>query len=137
MKRKFIASLFLIGCAVTGFSQSGTLNNAASKSEVQGFAQEIYKNYPSYITPTLLSVFEEHYSRLELKQVPFSSNENYLLLSKTMLINKYNPDLKRENGQNFTPASFNPLKYALDFDAKEDKYYRIDGSDYIILIHKR
>lgn len=137
MKKKFITSLFLIGCAVTGFSQSGSLNNPTSKAKIQSFAQDIYKNYPSYITPTLLSVFEEHYSRLELKQVPFTSNENYFLLSKTILINKYNPDLKRESGQSFAPASFNPLKYGLDFDAKEDKYYRIDDTDYIILVHKR
>jgi len=135
MKRIFISSLVL-ALSLNGFAQNAAITNVTVTPKVEAFAKEIFKNSPNYITPEMLSILQEHYNRVEIKQEPFTAGENYTPLSKTYFINKYNPDLKKDD-TNFNPATFNPLKYALNFDARADMVYRVDNTNYIILVHKR
>lgn len=134
MKRIFISSLIL-AISLNSFAQSATTNIAVTP-KVKSFAAEIFKNSPNYMTPEVLAIMQERYSRVEVKQEPVTAGEKYTPLSKTYFINKYNPDLKKD-GANFDPANFNPLKYALDFDARTDVVYRVDNTSYIIYVHKR
>lgn len=59
-------------------------------------------------------------------------NDKYPKLSELKLINKYNPDLRRDAA--FDPAHFNPLKYDFVFSAKTKQVYRVDGTDYVIVV---
>ena len=135
MKRIFISTLVL-AFALNCSAQTTSASNITVTPKVKAFAEEVFKNSPNFITPELLSVLQEHYNRMEVKQEPVSANEKYTLLSKTYFVNKYNPDLKKE-GASFNPDTFNPVKYGLNFDAREDIVYRVDNTNYIIYIHKR
>lgn len=54
------------------------------------------------------------------------------LLSEVPLNTTYNKSLKRDKSYN--EASFNPLKYKLDFFEKGTYLYRIDNTDYFIKV---
>lgn len=136
IKKIFTSVLFLGGFVLTSQAQTYNVKDASVRAKIQGFAQEVFKGYPAYVTPTLLSLAEEHLSRFEFKKQLAVANENYPLLSQVYFINKYNADLTKDFGTQFNPNTFNPLKYALEYDAKVDMVYRVDNTDYIILIHK-
>lgn len=71
---------------------------------------------------------------LELSLKDLSTNSSITKLSEVELYNKYNQSLVRDI--NFNPETFNPLKYNLSFYSfsKEPVIYRIDNTDYIIVI---
>jgi len=100
-------------------------------------AAEVFKNNMEYAGAAYMPVYIERLSRLEIKTRPFNEKETYALLSSVMLIEKYNPDLVRENAQTFDPYTFNALKYAFDYSGQSDKIYRVDHTDYIIVIHPK
>lgn len=54
------------------------------------------------------------------------------LLSEVPLYNLYNPAVTRDTG--FDPQEFNPFKYQFDFYAATKLIYRIDGTEYLIVI---
>lgn len=54
------------------------------------------------------------------------------LLSEVPLYNLYNPAVTRDTG--FDLQEFNPFKYQFDFYAATKIIYRIDGTDYLIVI---
>lgn len=59
-------------------------------------------------------------------------DDKSIKLSTVVLLNKYNPTLQRD--EQFDPETFNPLKYNLDFTTTLTKVYRVDNTDYIIVI---
>jgi len=70
--------------------------------------------------------------RISYVQSPQTGDEKYRKLSEFALLNHYNPELKRD--QDFDPATFNPLKYDLNFFSKGTMVYRIDGTPYLLVI---
>lgn len=72
-------------------------------------------------------------NRIEYKRIPNPKDQKPCpLLSEIPLFNNYVPDLKRD--QLFNPETFNPLKYQLNFYARGSYMYRVDNTDYFILI---
>jgi hypothetical protein len=57
--------------------------------------------------------------------------KDYKSLSQVPLFNKYNTSLKKEA---FNKLEFNPLKYNFDFYAKQTQVFRVDNTDYYIVI---
>ena len=57
--------------------------------------------------------------------------KNYLLLSQVPLFDKYNASLKRGK---FRVSTFNPFMYNFNFYAKQVQVFRVDDTDYYILI---
>jgi len=57
--------------------------------------------------------------------------KDYELLSQVPLFDKYNSSLKRET---FNKSEFNPLRYNFDFYAKQTQVFRVDNTDYYIVI---
>lgn len=57
--------------------------------------------------------------------------KDYKLLSKVPLFDKYNSSLKREV---FSKSTFNPLKYNFDFYAKQTQVFRVDNTNFYIII---
>lgn len=78
---------------------------------------------------SILYFFRHRFFILERKQV---ANEKLVKLSEVPLFNKYNDGLQREAV--FNPYNFNPLKYQLDIFSPKKKMYRVDHSDYVIII---
>lgn len=70
--------------------------------------------------------------RISYVQSPQTGDEKYRKLSEFALLNHDNPDLKRDQG--FDPATFNPLKYDLNFFSKGTMVYRIDGTSFLLVI---
>lgn len=73
------------------------------------------------------------FDRTEILIEKFNSKEKYTKLSSVPLFNKYNPSLFRD--KTFRKDSFNILKYNLEFFSQYDKVYRVDNTDFIIVIH--
>ena len=69
-------------------------------------------------------------NRVEILNLP-NYPKNYKLLSQVPLFNKYNSSLKRES---FRKTTFNPLRYTFDFYTNETQVFRVDNTDYYIVI---
>jgi len=71
-------------------------------------------------------------NRIKIIESPLSDSEKEPKLSSVELLNKYNPDLKRD--VEFDPLNFNPLKYNFNFFPKTASVYRVDNTNYLIVI---
>jgi len=71
-------------------------------------------------------------NRTKVNLEPYRESEKYQKLSEISLFNTYNPDIKVDNA--FDINSFNVLKYDLPFFTRIPLKYRIDGTDYILII---
>lgn len=72
-------------------------------------------------------------NRIKVIESPATTAEDkYIKLSSVELLNKYNPDLKRDLV--YDPNTFNPLKYNLNFFSNSAVVYRIDNTDFLIVI---
>lgn len=137
MKRLLLSSLIVFSAYCGINAQTATTANQQVSIKTKNYAEEVYKDYTIYTTPAHLALYEENLSRVEVKTLPVSNNENYTLLSSVDLKSKYNPQLTRDNAANFNPAQFNALKYLFDFYPKQDKSYRVDNTQYVIVIHAK
>lgn len=73
-------------------------------------------------------------NRIEILESENEKNVQYEKLSSMSLYNRYNPELKRD--EVFDLATFNPLKYNLNFYSTSDVViYAIDNTNYILVIH--
>lgn len=72
-------------------------------------------------------------NRVEYLRIPNPHDQKPCpLLSEIPLFNNYAPDLKRDLV--FNPQTFNPLKYQFNFYARGSYMYRVDNTDYFIVI---
>lgn len=98
-------------------------------SEVYGNkTQEIFQNDPD----RLKALTDLLNNRIKIVESPVNGDDKYTKLSSISLLNKYNSNLKRDVV--FNPNTFNPLKYNLNFFTTEVQIYRVDNTDYIIVI---
>lgn len=110
---------------------------SAQHHNAQQQIEEVYGSKTSSFfqtNPDLWPFFEKLLNeRIAYIQEPISFNEKYTKLSEVPLNNKYNPGLTRDGA--FNIESFNPLKYQMNFYAKTTMVYRIDNTDYLIVIN--
>lgn len=110
--------------------------NNSSAQQINSKIQEVYGDKTQEMVgndPERLSFFNDLLlNRIEIIKSDNSSEDKYIKLSTVALLNKYNPNLKRDT--DFDPLNFNPLKYNLIFTSKKTVIYRIDNTDYIIVI---
>ncbi len=71
-------------------------------------------------------------NRVKVIESPVVGDDKYTKLSSAALFNKYNSTLTRDIA--YDPNSFNILKYDLKFSSKNAEIYRIDNTDYLIVI---
>ncbi|RYZ52168.1 MAG: hypothetical protein EOP49_10175 [Sphingobacteriales bacterium] len=63
------------------------------------------------------------------------AGEKYPSISSVELFNKYNPQLERDAvGSSFVKENFNVLKYKIPFTFDRTLVYRIDGTDYLLVV---
>lgn len=92
-------------------------------------AQEFANQNPDWLR-SMNDFIQNRVKIIQIMQDPV--NEKYPKLSGLKLINKYNAALQRDDA--FDPAHFNPLKYDFVFSAKTKQVYRVDQTDYVIVI---
>jgi hypothetical protein len=71
-------------------------------------------------------------NRVEFLKIKKSSGKDYPSISNISLFNKYNNKLQRD--VLFDPLTFNVLKYDLDYFSNLIKIYRVNNTDWVILI---
>lgn len=72
-------------------------------------------------------------NRVEIKNIPNPSDQKKCtLLSEVPLMDYYVNDLKRDT--TFSPEKFNPLKYLFNFYSYGSHMYRVDNTNYFIII---
>ncbi|KIX22382.1 hypothetical protein SY27_00545 [Flavobacterium sp. 316] len=73
--------------------------------------------------------------RIQFVQTPKEKDEKIVWLSSVPLFNKFNKSLKRDSS--FDINTFNIFKYNLDFFTSGTVVYRIDGTDWKIVINSQ
>lgn len=130
MKNIFYPILTTLFCVSMNMNNLSAQETNAKIQEVYGDkTQEIVENDPErlrFLNDLLIN-------RIEIIKSENTSGDKYIKLSTAALLNKYNPNLKRDVV--FDPANFNPLKYNLIFTSKKTEIYRVDNTDYIIVIN--
>ena len=72
-------------------------------------------------------------NRIVIENRPDSKDQKQCpLLSEVPLFDAFVPTLQRDLG--FNPQKFNPLKYSFSFYSRGEHMYRVDGTDYFILV---
>ena len=71
-------------------------------------------------------------NRVKIIESEVTSKEKYTNLSEAALVIKYNANLNRD--EVFDPLNFNPLKYDLNILPKTPAIYRVDNTNYLIVI---
>ncbi|HLU16749.1 MAG TPA: hypothetical protein VKZ76_01740 [Edaphocola sp.] len=133
MKRVYFTLCAIIGMGIAS-AQAQQFNNTQLAARAQEFTEEAEQGCPQYMTPGHVSVAAELLARVEIKTEPIAANENYPLLSNVQLRNKCNPNMQRDEN-NFDPNNFNPLKYFFNFTPGVSTTYRVNNSNYLIVIH--
>lgn len=90
--------------------------------------QELVINVPEKLK-MLTSLIQE---RIKVALIPLDPNDKYPKLSNVPLLNLYNPAMKRDDV--FHPETFNPLKYDFVLTSENTMIYRVDYTDYVIII---
>ena len=72
-------------------------------------------------------------NRVEIKNIPNQSDQKpCTLLSEVPLMDYYVDNLQRDT--NFNPQNFNPLKYLFNYNSYGSHIYRVDNTNYFIVI---
>lgn len=113
----------------TSFSQTTAKSNPDMEQRFieEVFGTNITKDSQHY--KNLLILLRE---RVLFSNVSLEQNEKFPKLSQQPLFNKYNTEITRDI--NFDQSSFNILKYDLNFFSPYTKVYRIDNTDWLIII---
>ena len=114
------------------------INNAFSQ-EINPKIQELLGDKTQEIVqndPERIKVYNDLLeNRIKIIESPVVGEDKYAKLSTVPLANKYNPAMQRDIV--FDPATFNPLKYSMNFFTSQTQIYRVDNTDYLIVIHQQ
>lgn len=80
-----------------------------------------------------LNVYAEYLTRVFVVKTNAALLESYVNLSTIQVRNKYNSALVNDY-ERFNVSTFNPLKYFFNFYSPVQMNYRIDNTDYMIVI---
>ena len=129
MKQLIIALTYLT-LSTTVYAQQAQVESVNPKI-IEVFAdktQELILDNPDRLA--LYNDFLEN--RVKVIESQKSGDDKFIKLSSVSLMNKYNATLTRDLV--FDPNNFNPLKYALDILPKTTMIYRVDNTNYLIVI---
>ncbi len=77
-------------------------------------------------------------NRIELEYHSNVNPSKYAPISSLDLRNKYNPNIPVFATESFTPLSFNPLRYNINFTISDkDQFFWIDNTNYVLIIRRQ
>ena len=148
MNPKFLFPLILIGTLLIStslFSQSRKQKTVSYNSNVNAplTSSELALITEVYGSTTNENILDKPQrlkdiknilrNRVEIKSVPKTSDQKpCTLLSEVLLMDYYVSDLQRDT--NFNPQNFNPLKYLFNYNSYGTHMYRVDNTNYFIII---
>ncbi|WP_040278651.1 hypothetical protein [Psychroserpens damuponensis] len=148
MNPKFLFPLILVGTLLIStslFSQSRKQKTVTYNTNVNSpltpaelaFVNEVYGNTVNANVldkpQRLKDIKNILRNRVEIKNVPNASDQKACtLLSEVSLMNYYVSGLQRDI--NFNPQNFNPLKYLFNYNSYGTHMYRVDNTNYFIII---
>lgn len=114
-----------------------SINNSYSQkideNKLPALYNEVYSNSPYVLTPSVEKKYKGYLNRVSFIVEKKKSNEQYVLLSSVSHKDKYNPNLNYDL-DNFKIEDFNPFKYHFNFNSTEDQIFRVDSTDFLLLI---
>ena len=130
--------ILLVVILATSFRSFAQVNSEerSSTEHIDYRIKEVYGAYLSELIKkpiVLQTITDIVQKRTEILIEPYFPQEKIAKLSDYPLFNVYNTELTRDIEIN--PYTFNVLKYDLPFFPKSPTKYRIDGTDYIIVIY--
>jgi len=133
MKKKFIFSCFSLVLLTGATLNAQQFNNTVLAGKAGPFTLEVEGGC---WTPSQAYIQEnaQLLSRIQIKSQPYFPSEGFPRLSTTILRNKCDASMQRDEA-NFNPDTFNPLKYFLNFTPGTSTTYRVDNTNYIIVVH--
>ena len=129
-KKSLILLALLVSVVGNLFAQDGNY----FKSKTRTYANAVFQDCMMYATDQYIPTYEEWMSRVELKKADKAASANLPALSSVEIKGKCNTSLYGTT-KNFSVEQFNPLQYFFNFYSKKELTYRIDNSDYIVIIH--
>ncbi len=116
-------------------ASSGISSTTDSDAVYQARIEEIYtaaylENVPE-LRAALTNLLK---NRVSYVIEPASVNNKYPLISSLPLMNKMNPAVVSHDPAGFDPTTFNPLTYRWNFFSDKLLVYRIDGTDYLLIV---
>lgn len=133
MKKKLIFSCFSMAFLTSVHLNAQQFNNTVLAAKAEPYTLEVdagcWNPPPINIQDNALLL-----ARVEFKTQPFVANEGFIKLSTLQLRNKCNLAMQRDEA-NFNPDTFNPLKYFFNFTPGVSTTYRVDNTNYIIIVH--
>lgn len=128
-----ILGVFLL-TSFNGFGQEKNLFNV-SEQQIYDFVTEVYADKANDMIFNNKNQLK-HTKELLQKRIVIveSKKDNSKLpgLLDASLFNKFNASLKKDSF--FNLKTFNPLKYNLNFYSGRKEYYRVNGTQYILII---
>jgi len=126
MKKACFSFLVFLIIQFAGLAANG------QKTAADARISEVYVTYVKDLNPEQLAWIHNQLSRSEIRKDAFSKEEKYPLLSSIALVNKYNPQIAKDDFSK--PLEINPIKYQINFMDTKDQSFRIDGTDYVLFI---
>ena len=121
---------------IVAFAFFTLLSLQVNAQQINEKIQEVYGTFAQqevYTNPTRLSYLTDIIvNRVKIVESPSSINDKFPKLSSIPLLNKYNPALTYD--EVFNPDNFNPIKYNFNFYTNSNMVYRVDNTNYIIII---
>ena len=125
----FITALFIVFVNI----------NTTSAQQINSKIHEVYGDKTEQIAqnePDRIKALNDLLeNRIKIVKSPIVGEDKYTKLSSVALLNKYNPNLKRD--EQFDPENFNALKYNMNFFTSQTQVYRVDNTEYLIVIEKQ
>ncbi|NMH28785.1 hypothetical protein [Flavobacterium silvaticum] len=134
--KHYYLSILLLFAGLIANAQSGMATGKNTDSKIR----EVYGNQ----TETMIMNDKDRkqlladmlQTRAILVNQAESSSEKFPKISSVPLFNKYNPELERDTtGPAFNPDTFNVLKYKIPLTANRTLVYRIDGTNYLLVVN--
>ncbi|MCS4237542.1 hypothetical protein M2306_002412 [Myroides gitamensis] len=131
-KMVFSSVIILVGAILLGFS----LRAQDRTTTLDPRIAEVYRDNKQLLSEARVNALMQLLNeRVEIKEEAFVSGEKHQLLSTVPLFNKYNTALTRD--VTFDLNTFNVLKYNLAFFENRDALYRVDNTNFVIIIHQQ
>lgn len=133
MKKSITIALLAIIVGSTWMPLQAQVEHKIDLSKVKEYAEEVYRN-TEYISNAHLAVYAK-----QLEQITIFQEDNptfqAIELSSVNLMDKYNY-FENDDFKNFSPETFNPLKYDLIYYYKKEPvvYYHVDNTNYYIAV---
>lgn len=112
-------------------NQMITPDNAAYKEKIHFvFGADFFESQPE-LQEQFVRLLRD---RVELRFEPPGEGEKFPLISSLPLMNKHNAAVQAHAPQGFSAEAFNPLIYGWDFFSDKVQVFRIDGTDYLLIV---